>query len=153
MQILMNKITPKYLQIILFFFHCYIQAGATSHVFRRGIFPWLFTFFCVSMGTTNFVCKGWVLEMGAFREIFTGLCCHRNQCCFLLNHPCSSFHQISMRLPQIDPTVSMLVHSPLLIRFVQPLIPSPSAQMKFPLVCCSSAYLYWAWYKPCSSYL
>lgn len=103
--------------------------------------------FCVSSDNRNFVCRGWVLGMGAFHEILTGLCCHRNRCCFLLNHPGSSFYQISMRLPQIDPTVPMFVHSPLLMRFVQPLISSSSVLMKFPLVCCSSTYLYPARYK------
>ena len=97
--------------------------------------------------------RDWVLGMGAFQEFLTGLCCHRNRCCLLLNHPCSSFYQISMRLPQIDPTVCMLVHSPLLVRFVQLPISPPSIQITFPPVCCSIAYFYSLRYKPSSSYL
>jgi hypothetical protein len=139
----MNIITPKCSQTnTLFFYHSYIQAAATSHVKIAMVFFPDCTCLCVSIDKRNFVCKGSMLGMGAIHEFLTGLCCHRNHCCFLLNHPCSSFYQISMRLPQIDPTVCMFVHSPLLMRFVQPLISSPSVEMKFPLVYCRSAYLY-----------
>ena len=61
MQILMNIITPKYLQMnALFFFHCYIQAAATLHFYkgvafcpdcvRVSVFPSVLETLCVGGG-------------------------------------------------------------------------------------------------------
>jgi len=38
-----------------------------------------------------------VLGMGVFHEFLTGLCCHRNRCCFLLNH----LVPLSIRSPRV----------------------------------------------------